>query len=482
MRYILAFLLFTSPAFGQVIPPKMPIKHAEFGRGYVPPTPERKRQLHAIAFQAHGYRHYYQAKNMSAPLTWDSRAMGWIPPIRNQKNCGDCFGVEASDALTIGYIKVGWQKADGSFVISEQYGLDYSNAYQGGCNGGDGPQVYEYMRTTGFPAEKYLDTSGNTINDYPPYTASPGPRRLKPGAKMWGKSDLTWGYVTSDQSDRAPTVDEVKNGIMRYGTVTFAFDAGGLDNMVGNVVRSLGVNIDHEITGFIGWDDNKPCPDGSKGAFISRNQWGASFGDGGYFWLPYTQLRRVVEAAFLTLAILPPPPPPPDPIPPTPPDPPIPPGPTPVIGTTIIINKALAAGEYRVVPKNTEVFPEGTAKAITEQAAKLKAMVDAMNKQLAPDPPPEMKETKEPEKAKTPKEAKAEWWNDQVENVRLPENWTEQQRLDWWKAHAAGYDRNAKQTASALLAEVQRLSARLEAYEKENRKIEKQIADLPMQP
>ncbi len=49
------------------------------------------------------------------------------------------------------------------------------------------------------------------------------------------------------------------------------------------MVTRLGNNIDHEITGFIGWDDNKACPDGSKGAFICRNQWGSSFGDAGYF-------------------------------------------------------------------------------------------------------------------------------------------------------------------------------------------------------
>lgn len=297
----------------------------QYHRGYKYPSKYERDVSHYDAYKRHGYRMHRHVQAMTAPATWDSRTLGWIPPIDDQGNCGDCYGVSSSDALTVAFCKAGYQKADGGFHISTQYGLDYRNAYQGGCNGGDGPQVYAYMKATGFPADKYIDSSGKQQSDYPAYTARPGSQRLPAGAKMWKCTD--WGYVTSDQSDRAPTVDEVKAGIMNYGTVTFAFDAGALDSYSGQPITRLGGSIDHEITGMLGWDDNKACPDGSKGAFICRNQWGASFGDNGYFWLGYKALPAIVEACFLVVTPLPPPPPPP-PNPPTPP--PAPPGPPPV--------------------------------------------------------------------------------------------------------------------------------------------------------
>lgn len=315
------------------------------GRGYNHPSDEKRAKMHADAFHRHGHRQHYIVRAMTAPATFDSRTMGWISPIRDQGNCGDCFGVEASDALTIAFIKAGYQKADGSFVISEQAGLD-CGYYHGGCNGGDGPQVYSVMKSTGFPAEKYVDDAGKTINDYPAYTGSPKSCRTAPGAKRWKCADF--GYVTSDQSDRAPTVNEVKAGIMAYGTVTFAFDASALNSYNGAPITRLGRNIDHEITGFIGWDDSKACPDGSKGAFICRNQWGKGFGDGGYFWLAYSAVPGVVEACFITATPLPPPPPPPSPVP-VPPGP-APPSPTPIGSVKLTIAGTLPPGTYEVLP------------------------------------------------------------------------------------------------------------------------------------
>lgn len=302
-------------------PPAKP-EPAKHGKGFNLPSKEQLDKLHAEAFKRHGHRVGVRLASIKVfPATWDSIALGWIPPIRNQGPCGDCFGVEASDAATIAFIKGGYQKPDGSFVISEQYGLD-CGAYEGGCDGGDGPQVYDVMKSKGFPAEKYLDTSGKNASDYPGYTANPGRCQLKAGAKLWQISD--WGYVTSDQSQRAPTVSEVKAGIMSYGTVTFAFDAGALDSYSSGIIKRLGNNIDHEITGFVGWDD-------SKNAFKCRNQWGASFGENGYFWLDYGALPAIVEACFLTATALPPPPPGPTPPGPTPPGP----GPVPTIPTIV---------------------------------------------------------------------------------------------------------------------------------------------------
>ncbi len=48
--------------------------------------------------------------------------------------------------------------------LSSQYGLDFPDAFQGGCDGGDESQVADYVKTHGVPL----------TSDYGPYTASPG--------------------------------------------------------------------------------------------------------------------------------------------------------------------------------------------------------------------------------------------------------------------------------------------------------------------
>ena len=338
-----------------------PQAKAPHGRGYNRPPPEVRAKLHAEAFRRHGHRMRQHVMAMTAPATWDSRTLGWIPPIRDQGQCGDCYGVSSSDALSVAFIKAGYQKADGSFVISEQYGLD-CGTYDGGCNGGFGQQVYGEMKSKGFPAEKYLDSGGKSVSDYGPYTANPGQCQLKAGAKMWQCAD--WGYVTSDQSERAPTVAEVKAGVMNYATVTFCFDASALDSYNGQPITRLGSSIDHEITGFCGWDDNKACPDGSKGAFLCRNQWGSQFGDGGYFWLAYTALPAVVDACFLTATALPPPvPPPPGPNPPTPSGP---------VKSAVI---TLADGTTQTLIAGTAITKDTTVGQILEMMGKGQAVI-----------------------------------------------------------------------------------------------------------
>ena len=37
----------------------------------------------------------------------------------------------------------------------------------------------------------------------------------------------------------------------------------------------------------VGFDDNKDCGDGSKGAYKIMQSWGTGWGDGGFSWISY---------------------------------------------------------------------------------------------------------------------------------------------------------------------------------------------------
>lgn len=308
-----------------------PKKEETHGRGYKPMSPEKAKAMHAAAFRRHGYLMKVLAKNVTPPAKFDCNDLGIVPPVVDQGQCGDCYGVSDCDCQTAAWIKAGWGKADGSFKISDQFGLD-CGAFDGGCNGGDEAQVAEYAKTKGFPAEKWIDPStGTKMSDYGSYTANPGRCQLKSGAKLWQLKD--WGYVAGDQGQGPASLDEYKAALMTYGMLNIALDAGAFDGYTGGVITRLGNSIDHAIS-CTGWDDGKQVkikmPDGnevtSTGAIHVRNNWGTSWGEQGYAWIAYSEVPKIVEPMWLLAPSLTPPVPPP-----VPPTPPVPPGPNPPI-------------------------------------------------------------------------------------------------------------------------------------------------------
>ncbi len=265
-------------------PDKPKEKH---GRGYKPLPPKEAAAIHAAAAKRHGPLMKVLVKNTTPPAKFDAVDMGWVQPIVDQGQCGSCYLVSSSDACTGAFIKAGWGKNDGSFKISDQYGLDCKN--YGGCNGGDEAECISDMKDKGFPAERYLDITGTKISDYPGYTSNPGQCKLKPGAKMWVLKDF--GYVSGDQGQGPATVDEYKAALVTYGQLSIALDAGAFDGYNGGVIARLGNSIDHAIT-MVGWDD-------AKKAVRCRNNWGTGWGESGYCWISYDAVPQIVEGIWL---------------------------------------------------------------------------------------------------------------------------------------------------------------------------------------
>lgn len=62
--------------------------------------------------------------------------------------------------------------------------------------------------------------------------------------------------------------------------------------LVTRPVKGESLQGGHAVT-LVGYDDTKKMPDGSVGAFLVRNSWGANWGLGGYFWMAQNYVADV---------------------------------------------------------------------------------------------------------------------------------------------------------------------------------------------
>jgi hypothetical protein len=293
--------------------------------------PRNLEHLKSLAF-VRNQDHYEFCSTVTPPAAWDSRALGWVPPIKDQAQCGSCWCFSGVRTVEIALIKAGIIKADGSQALSEEYVLDCLQ--NGGCNGDDNTSVLIAAKANGLPF----------TSDYGPYTAgsgSTGSCRFTPAMKLTKIDD--WGFANSAQGQGVTPVDDIKAAIMACGAVgaAIAADDAFMNNPAGTVFLGSGsTEIDHDIT-LVGWDDGK----GPHGAWILDNSWGSSWCDQGHCWIAYGANQVGTEAVFArATSIVPPGPVPPGPVPP---------GPPPALTNNLIVTATMLPGTYVIAGLGT---------------------------------------------------------------------------------------------------------------------------------
>jgi C1A family cysteine protease len=231
--------------------------------------------------------------------SWDSRTMGWIGPPKDQAQCGSCWDFSGTCVVEVACYKAGILAPDGSQALSEEYTL--SCGRNGGCNGDDNTTVLSDAKAHGLPL----------TSAYGQYSAGGGkPTKCVwvPTMKLYRLTD--WGFCDSNGGQGITATQDIKNCIAAYGCVgaAIAADDAFMNIAPGTVFQGSGsTEIDHDIV-LIGWDD-------SKGAWLLRNSWGASWCDGGYCWIKYRANCVGTESVFGFVTAAPAPPPGPGPVP-----------------------------------------------------------------------------------------------------------------------------------------------------------------------
>lgn len=259
--------------------------------GRKPLPPEIMKRLAEAAKQRHGNLIARLPKVTAA--AFDSRTMGWIPPIRDQSQCGSCWDFSGSGVVGVALVKAG-QIPNTNNQPSEQYTLDCGQ--NGGCGGDDNITVLQWAKATGLPLDKDYGVA---------YQARAGRCQSTSSMKLYKLQD--WGFCDPNNQNGVASVDSIKKAIVAYGAVGLGIDAGVLGDGTG-IVSGSGHSIDHDVI-VVGWDDSK----GKNGVWIMRNSWGTGWGqacggtESGYCYIEYGSGDIGTEACWAVAASAKPP-------------------------------------------------------------------------------------------------------------------------------------------------------------------------------
>ena len=227
--------------------------------------------------------------------------VGWSSTVKNQASCGSCWAFGTMSELEAAYLKESgapqaYVNGSGAIIVSgsapnlAEQQLVSCNPWGWGCGGGNvafDMMVPSYCTPT-CPSGYYQGAMPETCF---PYTATDASCSYC-GTPTWTPVS-SWGYIIDDST--IPTVDQIKNAIYTYGSVsTYVYADSLFQAYTGGVFNDTNVyTYTNHVIALCGWDD-------SKGAWLLKNSWNTGWGIGGFMWITYSSCRVGEGAAWAT--------------------------------------------------------------------------------------------------------------------------------------------------------------------------------------
>ena len=211
---------------------------------------------------------------LQVPPPFDYRTGGMVTPPKNQGICGSCWAFAGMGSMESQILLNGGPEYD----LSEENVLS-CNFIGAGCGGGDD-----------FIVVNYLTKEGASLESCAPYDAADG--TLCADCDIVKKLSGWRISGTNLDTENTADIDIVKQALLNYGPLFVSMNgaATGFNIYSGGVFEYWGTGgVNHAVM-LIGWDDNMVHSHGT-GAWIAKNSWGTSWGEGGYFNIAYGSAR-----------------------------------------------------------------------------------------------------------------------------------------------------------------------------------------------
>ncbi len=225
----------------------------------------------------------------SMPKKYSSVDEGIISSVKNQVSTGLCWAFTTSGMIETS-LKMKSYPSDGFFDISEthmarffQSGRDTdenSDTYNDGYNF-SGVYLSQYAGNPLYMASVLLSGSGPVFeSEHDFYGGQLAYFEIPDSEKYKSRFEITDVAEISGKD-----TDSMKKAIIGYGSVSLFIDG----NSVNGEAYIPGTSANHVVTA-VGWDDTYQTVYNNvtyTGAWLCKNSWGESWGDDGYFYIPY---------------------------------------------------------------------------------------------------------------------------------------------------------------------------------------------------
>ncbi|MCD4673523.1 MAG: DUF333 domain-containing protein [Anaerolineaceae bacterium] len=258
-------------------------------------------QALTLPFEPQSFTVIHGVTPFEVPSSFDWRNyMGnnWLPPVRDQRECGSCWAFSAVAAAEA-VIRIESGNPNLNIDLSEQYLVSDCNPL-GSCCGGDEYVALRYLRDYGVPDEScmpYIDgvscgCEGFCTSDC---AYSNGFNVCSDSTCDNRCGDWSSRLVTINNIERVPPDStSIKQYLIRKGPLAAAYGLGASQfggHWDDDVYRCTNDNDANHAVVLVGYND-------AGGYWIARNSWGTSFQDHGYFKIGYGEcfIERYVHS------------------------------------------------------------------------------------------------------------------------------------------------------------------------------------------